>query len=178
MLANEGESKRGRINFFIIFMGVSGCGKTTIGKMTAETLGVPYYEGDEYHPRENIEKMSHGIPLNDEDRDGWLQQLADLIQSKLETGESGVLSCSALKKKYRDRLRTDPENVHFIYLKGSFELIRERMEKRMNHYMPPDLLRSQFLTLEEPVDIFTIESDQSPQEIVEKTLSYLKKFGY
>lgn len=166
------------MNFFIIFMGVSGCGKTTIGKMTAETLGVPYYEGDEYHPKENVEKMSHGIPLDDEDRDNWLQQLADLIQIKLETGESGVLSCSALKKKYRDRLRIDPEKVCFIYLKGSYELIRDRMEKRKNHYMPADLLRSQFEILEESDKVFTIEIDQSPQEIVRKSLSYLKEHGY
>jgi carbohydrate kinase (thermoresistant glucokinase family) len=161
------------MSYFIILMGVSGCGKTTIGKMTAKTLGVPYYEGDEYHPKENVEKMSQGIPLNDEDRDSWLQRLADLMQQKLAEGDSGVLSCSALKKKYRDRLRIDPEKVHFIYLKGNYELIRERMEKRRDHYMPADLLRSQFETLEEPGDVFTIEIDQKPSEILSQAMFYI-----
>lgn len=154
-------------------MGVSGCGKTTIGKMTAETLGVPYYEGDEYHPQENVEKMSRGLPLNDEDRVGWLRRLADLMKEKLDEGESGVLSCSALKKKYRDRLRVDPEKVHFIYLKGSYDLIHERMESRTNHYMPTDLLKSQFNTLEEPDTVFTIEIDQTPDKILSQAMFYI-----
>ncbi|MDF1521142.1 MAG: gluconokinase, partial [Brevefilum sp.] len=132
---------------FIIFMGVSGCGKTTIGKMTAETLDVSYYEGDEYHPKENVDKMSRGIPLTDEDRDAWLEKLAQLIQSKLDRGESGVLSCSALKKQYRERLNIDPQKVHFIYLKGSYDLILKRLSARLDHYMPPELLRSQYDTL-------------------------------
>ena len=161
------------MNYFIIFMGVSGCGKTTIGKMTANALGVPYYEGDDYHPQDNVEKMSQGIPLNDDNRAGWLQRLADLLQQKLAESESGILSCSALKQKYRDQLRMDPEKVHFIYLKGSYELIKERMEKRRNHYMPADLLRSQFETLEEPDDIFTIEIEQSPEEILAQVMSYI-----
>lgn len=161
------------MNMFIIFMGVSGCGKTTIGKMTAETLGVPYYEGDEYHPQENVQKMSCGIPLNDEDRDGWLQRLSELIHGKLAKEESGVLSCSALKKKYRNRLRVDPDRVHFIYLKGSYDLIRERMEKRTKHYMPADLLKSQFETLEEPNEAFTIEIDQTPDEILSQVILYI-----
>ena len=154
-------------------MGVSGCGKTTVGKMTAKTLGVSYYEGDEYHPQENVEKMSRGISLNDKDRDSWLQRLSDLIQEKLEKGETGVLSCSALKEKYRNRLMVDPNKVHFIYLKGSYRLIRERMEKRINHYMPADLLISQFETLEEPDQIFTIEIDQSPEKILRNVKFYI-----
>lgn len=158
---------------FIIFMGVSGCGKTTIGKMMAEVLDVPYYEGDEYHPQENVDKMSRGIPLDDDDRDGWLQRLSDLIREKLDKGESGVLSCSALKKEYRDRLRVDPDRVHFIYLKGSYELIRDRMKKRKNHYMPANLLKSQFETLEEPGQVFTIDIDQSPEEILAQVMFYV-----
>ena len=157
-------------------MGVSGCGKTTIGKMTAEALGVPYYEGDDYHPLENVEKMTLGIPLNDEDRDGWLQRLADLMREKLAEGESGILSCSALKKKYRDHLMVEPEKVHFIYLKGRYKLIRERMKKRRNHYMPAGLLRSQFETLEEPDDIFTIEIDRSPEEILTQVMNYITNY--
>jgi len=134
---------------------------------------MPYYEGDEYHPKENVEKMARGIPLNDEDRDVWLQRLSDLIQKTLDEGESGVLSCSALKKNYRDQLMVDPDKVHFIYLKGRYERIRERMQKRTNHYMPSDLLWSQFETLEEPDDIFTIEIDQSPEEILAQVMSYI-----
>jgi len=158
---------------FIIYMGVSGCGKTTVGKMTAEALNLPYYEGDEYHPKANVEKMSHGISLNDEDRDQWLQRLSDLLQEKLAKGESGVLSCSALKENYRDRLNVDPQRVHFIYLKGSYGLILNRMTARAAHYMPAELLQSQFDTLEEPEDIFTIDIDQSPEIILDKALGYI-----
>ncbi len=165
------------MSIFIITMGVSGCGKTTIGRMISAALDVPYYEGDDYHPKENVDKMSLGIPLNDEDRDGWLQRLSDLILEKLTNGESGVLSCSALKQKYRGRLTVDPDKVHFIYLKGSDELIRARMEKRTNHYMPAGLLKSQYEALEEPEDIFTVSIDQSPENILLESLSYIKKLG-
>ena len=159
-------------------MGVSGCGKTTVGKMTADTLGVPYYEGDDYHPQENVDKMSRGTPLNDDDRAVWLQRLADLIREKLDEGASGVLSCSALKMKYRDQLTVDPERVHFIYLKGRYQLIQERMKKRSNHYMPPDLLMSQFEMLEEPDDIFTIRVDQSPEKILAQVMNYITNTIY
>ena len=159
---------------FIIFMGVSGCGKTTIGKRTADKLGVPYYEGDEFHPLKNIEKMSQGIPLADEDREDWLEQMSQLIQTKLDAGESGILSCSALKENYRKRLRIDPERVHFIYLKGSYELILSRLQNRIDHYMPVHLLRSQFDALEEPCDVLTVNIDQLPEAILSEVFSYLK----
>lgn len=159
---------------FIIFMGVSGCGKTTIGKKTADVLGVPYYEGDEYHSPENVEKMSRGIPLTDEDREDWLDTLSQLLRNKLGAGESGVLSCSALKQKYRDQLCIDPKQVLFIYLKGSYGLIRSRMQARIGHYMPSDLLKSQFEALEEPEDVFAVNIDQAPEEILDKVLSYLR----
>lgn len=163
---------------FIIFMGVSGCGKTTIGKVTAEAFGLPFYEGDDFHPPENVEKMTTGIPLTDEDRAGWLEALSNLIRQKLDEGESAVLSCSALKKKYRDQLRVDPERVHFIYLKGSYALIRARMEGRSGHYMPPELLRSQFDALEEPEDAVTIHIDQSPIEIFQQVCFFLENLGF
>jgi carbohydrate kinase (thermoresistant glucokinase family) len=158
---------------FIIYMGVSGCGKTTVAKMTAEALGVPYYEGDAYHPQDNVEKMSRGIPLTDEDRDQWLQRLSDLLQEKLAKGESGVLSCSALKEQYRRRLNIDPQKVHFIYLKGSYDLILKRLMTRIDHYMPPKLLKSQFETLEEPQNAFTINIDQAPEAILQQALAYI-----
>ena len=162
---------------FIVFMGVSGCGKTTIGKKTAAILGVPFYEGDDYHQEENVEKMSQGVPLTDEDRDGWLDTLSKLISEKLEAGESGVLSCSALKKKYREKLRVDPERVCFIYLKGSYDLIWSRMQVRTGHYMPADLLKSQFDDLEEPENDFIVDIDQPPNDVLHDVLAYLRCVG-
>jgi carbohydrate kinase (thermoresistant glucokinase family) len=163
---------------FIIFMGVSGCGKTTIGKKTADVFAVPYFEGDEYHPQENVDKMSQGIPLTDEDREGWLDTLSQLLREKLEAGESGVLSCSALKQKYRDRLCVDPDQVRFIYLKGSFGLIQKRLQQRSGHYMPANLLASQFDALEEPDDGITVNIDQAPESIVNEVVAYLKSIGF
>jgi carbohydrate kinase (thermoresistant glucokinase family) len=154
-------------------MGVSGCGKTTIGKQTARALNLPYYEGDDFHPESNIKKMSQGIPLTDEDREAWLEKLAKLIQSKIDRGESGVLSCSALKQQYRERLNINPQKVFFIYLKGTYNLILKRLSARTDHYMPPELLQSQFETLEEPEDIFTIDINQSPEAILEQVLQYI-----
>ncbi len=163
---------------FFIFMGVSGCGKTTLGRMTAEALGVPFYEGDDYHPQENVDKMSRGIPLNDEDRDGWLEALSQIIRDGLAKGESGVMTCSALKEKYRRRLQVDRDQVRFIYLKGSYELIRDRMAAREGHYMPADLLQSQFDTLEEPQDAFTVDIEQSPEAALEEILNVLNGMGF
>jgi gluconokinase len=162
---------------FIIFMGVSGCGKTTIGKRTAGTLGIPYYEGDEFHPRINIEKMSQGIPLTDEDREDWLSKLSLLIQTKLESDETGVLSCSALKEVYRKRLIIDPDRVRFIYLKGSYELILSRLRDRTEHYMPAHLLASQFEALEEPNDVFTVDINQATEAILDEVFAYLVEIG-
>ena len=163
---------------FIIFMGVSGCGKTTIGKRTADKLGVPYYEGDEFHPQKNIEKMSHGIPLTDEDREYWLEQMSQLIQTQLDADESGVLSCSALKEVYRKRLCIDPDRVRFIYLKGSYELILSRLRDRTEHYMPAHLLASQFEALEEPNDVFTVDINQSTEAILDEVFAYLVEIGF
>jgi len=158
---------------FIILMGVSGCGKTTIGEKLASALHIPYYEGDTFHPTSNVEKMSNGIPLTDEDRKAWLTALAKLISAKIIKVEEGVLACSALKEKYRDQLRVDPEKVQFVYLKGSYDLIFSRMKQRQGHYMPADLLRNQFKDLQEPDDIFTVNIDQTPGEILAEILSYL-----
>lgn len=156
---------------FVIVMGVSGCGKSTIGRLLAERLDCPFYDGDDFHPAANIAKMSQGIPLNDEDRAGWLAALADLIRSSLQKGESGVLACSALKQRYRDKLRVDDKQVKFVYLKGSYELIKTRMLARPGHYMKPGMLDSQFAALEEPVDAVIVEIEQIPDEIVEKIIT-------
>ncbi len=152
---------------FLIVMGVSGCGKSTVGKGLADELGWPFYDGDDFHPPENVAKMSQGIPLTDEDRAGWLAALADLIRGSLAQGKPGVLACSALKQKYRDQLCVDPAQVKFIYLKGSYGLIKARMLARPGHYMKTGMLDSQFATLEEPQNALTVDIDQSPQQISE-----------
>ena len=162
---------------FIIFMGVSGCGKTTIGKLTAQKMNVPFYEGDQCHPLANIEKMSQGIPLTDHDRDEWLTALTDLIRTKLNANESGVLACSALKESYRKRLQVDDELVCFIYLKGDYNLILSRMKARTGHYMPPDLLKSQYEALEEPEDAIIVNIAPPPEEIVSEVWVSLAKKG-
>ncbi|GAB4262903.1 MAG: gluconokinase [Candidatus Promineifilaceae bacterium] len=132
-----------------VVMGVSGCGKTTVGMALAEKLGCPFYDGDDFHPPENVAKMASGRPLNDADRFPWLARLHDLLAEHVARGETAVLACSALKKKYRDQLRVG-EQVQFIFLDGSFDLIWQRMKKRENHYMKADMLQSQFDTLEPP----------------------------
>ncbi len=147
-------------------MGVSGSGKTTIGKRLAEELGWPYYEGDDYHPIANIRKMSQAMPLSDEDRGPWLAALRKLIQDLLQKNQSAILGCSALKQSYRDRLQGGTKDVCFIYLRGSYELIRQRLRSRQGHYMTASLLASQFATLEDPEDVLTVDIAQEPTLIV------------
>ena len=131
-------------------MGVSGSGKTTIANGIAARLGWGVLEGDKFHPAANIEKMSHGIPLTDEDRWPWLRAIAAAIDKTLAARQSAVVACSALKRSYRDILIGDRRNVDLIYLKGSHALISGRMVQRKGHFMPPALLQSQLDTLEEP----------------------------
>ena len=158
---------------FIIVMGVSGSGKNTVGELLAERLRCPFYDGDHFHPPANIAKMSAGIPLNDDDRAGWLLALAGIIRQGLAQGENGVLACSALRQHYRDVLRVDPQQVHFVYLKGSYDLIWERMQRRQGHYMKASMLQSQFAALEEPADALTFDITQPPQQIVDAVLARL-----
>ncbi len=154
---------------FIILMGVSGCGKTTVGKALAARMNVPFYDADNYHAQENLAKMATGIPLTDSDRAGWLTLLAAMIETETKAGHDGVLACSALKQSYRDVLvSSSAGNVRFVYLKGSYELILERMKKRGGHFMKPEMLKSQFETLEEPVDAITINILLPVNSIVEK----------
>lgn len=160
---------------FFIVLGVSGSGKSTVGRMLADRLGCPFYDGDDFHPPENRDKMSRGIPLTDEDRAGWLQALADLIRRRLQADESGVLACSALKEKYRQVLRVDPARVRFVYLRGDYALILARMHTRRGHYMQPGMLKSQFEALEEPTDALVEDIRQSPAEIV---ADILRNFGF
>ena len=155
---------------FLIVMGVSGSGKSTIGRLLAERLGWPFYDGDDFHPPANVAKMSQGIPLTDADRAGWLDTLAALIRENLQAGRSGVLACSALKQRYREQLCIDPAQVKFIYLKGSYELIKTRMQSRPRHYMKPGMLDSQFAALEEPQDAIIVEIDRTVEEVIDEVM--------
>jgi gluconokinase len=134
----------------VVVMGVSGAGKSTVAALLAAALGCQFQEGDDLHPRENVEKMHSGIPLTDADRMPWLHKIADEIDGWRTRGECGVMTCSALKRSYRDIIIGDRGDVVLVYLKGSHELIRRRMIARHEHFMPVALLDSQFATLEEP----------------------------
>tara|TARA_R110002020_G_scaffold349985_2_gene563418 strand:+ start:293 stop:784 length:492 start_codon:yes stop_codon:yes gene_type:complete len=155
----------------IIVTGVSGTGKTTIGSGIAHKLDLPFFDADNFHPKENIDKMSQGFPLNDEDRKPWLQSLADLLVKHEKTG-GAVLACSALKESYREMLKVS-EDVQWIHLKGDRELIWNRMLARKNHYMKAGMLDSQFATWEEPAYGLKLNISQSPEEMVETALKYL-----
>lgn len=149
-----------------IVMGVSGCGKSTIGQLLASELKIPFFDGDDYHSKHNVEKMSNGNPLNDEDRKGWLQNLNELAKEHSYTG--AVIACSALKQKYREQLRDGQANMQFVHLEGSKEEILERMQERKGHFMPSKLLDSQFETLEIPVDALNVSIKEIPVTIVKK----------
>lgn len=131
----------------VVVMGVSGSGKTTVGTALAERLEVPYAEADDFHPQRNVAKMAAGNPLDDEDRRPWLDAIARWLAG--HTGTGGVVACSALRRRYRDRLRASAPEVFFVHLDGSRELIAERLRARTGHFMPPSLLDSQFESLEE-----------------------------
>jgi gluconokinase len=148
-------------------MGVAGSGKTTIGQLLVKELNWPFYDGDDFHPPANVDKMSRGVALTDDDRAAWLAALRHLIERLLGERQSAVLACSALKQSYRQELkRRDDEEVHFVYLKGDADLIRQRLERRSGHFMKANLLASQFETLEEPKDVLIVDTSLSPQAIV------------
>lgn len=164
----------------IVLMGVSGSGKSTIAAGVAELLHVDVIEGDSYHSAANVEKMHAGIPLTDSDRLPWLQSLAAALQSELDQGRSCVLACSALKRRYREILKGGRGGVVLVYLKGSRELIAARMKARTGHFMPPELLASQFATLQEPEadeQAIIVPIDGSPEEIVALVVAGLKERG-
>ena len=154
----------------IIVMGVSGCGKTTVGRSIAERLTATFLDADDFHPDANVAKMRAGAPLNDGDRAPWLATLNGELRTRSDQGEQVVLACSALKKNYRDAIGAGMRQAHWIFLDGSFELIAARMRERPNHYMPESLLRSQFDALERPDDVITISIELSSTEQVEAAL--------
>ena len=167
----------------ILVMGVAGSGKTTIGKMLAARLGWSFYDADDFHPRANIEKMRQGLPLTEEDRFPWLAALHNLINTLLLHDESGIVACSALTSFDRQQLLYEDSDsnsarsardVYIVYLHGSYDLIRQRLQARHGHFFKPDLLASQFKTLEEPGDdVLRIDVDQAPEAIVEEIIHRL-----
>lgn len=140
----------------VVVMGVSGCGKTTVGRLLAQHLGVPFIEGDELHPPRNVELMASGIALTDEDRAGWLDAVAAELARR---PEGAVASCSALRRRYRDRLRRAVPELRFVHLRGDRAVLEERLAQRRGHYMPASLLQSQLQTLEPPT------TDEQPLEL-------------
>lgn len=153
-----------------IVMGVSGCGKSAVAKLLAAQTHGEFIDGDDFHPPGNKAKMAAGIPLTDEDRWGWLDILNRELRSHVGTGRPLFLACSALRQVYRDRLSAGISTLRFIYLKGSKEVIRERMESRKNHFMPPALLDSQFATLEEPLDAIVVDIANPLEAVVDMAL--------
>jgi gluconokinase len=157
----------------ILIMGVSGSGKTTIGQMLAAQLDWNFQDADDLHSPANIEKMHQGIPLTDADRRPWLRSVRALIDRSLDSNTNLILACSALKAEYRQELEIGADRVKFVYLKGSIELIQQRLKQRTGHFMNPDLLQSQFADLQEPDDAIVIEIDRSPAEIVHQIATEL-----
>ncbi len=157
----------------IVVMGVSGCGKSTVGRALADRLSATFLDADDFHPVANVEKMRAGTPLNDEDRGPWLRALNHELRERGQRGERVVLACSALKTRYRDAIGDELPRVGWIFLDGSFEVIAERMRARANHYMPETLLRSQFEALERPQNAIQISIELTSAEQVEAALSAL-----
>jgi gluconokinase len=153
-------------------MGVVGAGKTTVGILLAQRLGWRFADADDFHPAANIQKISNGIPLDDSDRAPWLAALRDAILHWNLERKDAVLACSALKRKYRDALRVD--GVRFVYLKGDFDLIEQRLRIRRGHFASNSILRSQFEDLEKPEDAITVEIDKTPDAIVSEIIDKLK----
>jgi len=148
-------------------MGVAGSGKTTVGKLFAEKTGAVFYEGDDFHPPANIEKMRRGIPLTDDDREPWLRALREKIVESVAKNELAAIACSALKAGYREQLQGGDPRVKFIYLTGSRDLIENRLQNRRGHFMPPTLLASQFDILEPPNDALVFDVKKTPEQIVD-----------
>ena len=158
----------------MIVMGVAGSGKTTVGEALARHVGWNFYDADAFHPAANIEKMANGTPLTDSDRAPWLAALHSLISTSLKENRPGVLACSALKESYRRKLLEGNDGVQIVYLKGSYDLIWSRLSRRKDHYMKPQMLQSQFETLEEPADALTLDVSLPVAELVAEILKRLE----
>jgi carbohydrate kinase (thermoresistant glucokinase family) len=161
-------------NNIIYIMGVSGCGKTTIGKLLSQRIGIPFFDGDDFHSAANVEKMKAGEPLNDEDRIEWLQKINELAFERQQL-KGAIIACSALKEKYRIVLSSGITKPVWIFLQGSYQIIFQRLQNRQGHYMPPALLQSQFDNLEIPANAFSINIVNEPEKIVELILDKLNE---
>lgn len=162
----------------IIVMGVTACGKSSVGAALAQALSAKFIDGDDLHPKANIVKMADGIPLSDEDRAPWLERIRDAAFSIRHKNETGIIVCSALKRHYRDSIRIDNDRIRFIFLDGDFELIMERLRRRSGHFMPESLLQNQFDVLERPgpnePDVTTINIDDNFEVVVSCALAAIK----
>lgn len=164
----------------VVVMGVSGCGKSTVGQLLANALAAPYIEGDDLHSQENIERMRAGTPLNDAQRRDWLQSLAAHLAAAHGQGQPLVVSCSALKRVYRDLLRIGAPDLRLVHLHGTRDVLAARSAQREGHYMPVSLLDSQIATLEPPgadENVLTFDVTQAPQKIVHQTVAALTGCG-
>ena len=158
----------------VIIMGVSGCGKTTVGRALAHELGWRFDDADDFHPPANVAKMSAGVPLTDADRQPWLQAIRRHVEQCLAAGVNAVVTCSALKQTYRRIIVIDPVRVPVVYLKGSRELLWQRISSRHGHFMKPDMLDSQLADLEEPVHALVVDISPAPEVIVAEIRRGLK----
>jgi gluconokinase len=158
----------------LIFMGVAGSGKTTVGSLFAKETGAKFYEGDEFHSPKSIKKMREGIPLTDGDREKWLEALRNIIICSLKKNEFMVMTCSALKSKYREALQGGDERVKFVHLVGSRTVIEQRLRARQGHFMTATLLDSQLAILEPPADALTFSCEKTPAEIVATLIQILE----
>ncbi len=157
----------------IVLMGVTGSGKSTVGKLLAQQLGWKFFEGDDFHSPANIEKMRRGMPLSDDDRRPWLEAIRESIRQMVERSENAVIACSALKHSYRQMLRITGEVV-FVYLKANIDTVRERLRNRTGHFMNPNLIQSQFDTLEESEQALRVDASLPPGEIVRRIRTQLR----
>lgn len=171
-----GNSMKSTRPLVLIVMGVSGSGKTTVATYFAKETGASFYEGDESHPPESVEKMRRGVPLTDADRAKWLQTLRGIIVRSLEEGRFTVMTCSALKAAYRELLQGGDPRVQFVHLTGPRAVIEERLKARRGHFMPATLLDSQLATLEPPTDALTFSLEKSSKEIA-MALAHMLGFG-
>lgn len=153
------------MSMMVLVMGVAGSGKTLIGSRLAQFLGWKFADADAFHPAANVEKMSRGIPLTDADREPWLRAMREAVADWTESGQSVVLACSALKRRYREQL-SGLYAMKIVYLKGEFDLLHSRLAERRGHFMKSEMLASQFLDLEEPEDAIVVDVSRSPEEIV------------
>lgn len=160
--------------YILVVMGVSGVGKTTIGLRLAERLDLPFFDADDYHPPDNVEKMASGTPLTDIDRHPWLERLHLLAAELLAEGRSAVFACSALKASYRKALRGGLDRVRFVYLAASPAQVAARLTARSGHFMPPSLLESQYEALEEPTGAIRVDADASPEAVVDAIVARVR----